>query len=251
MKAVNKHDGFTVIEVLVIVLVILAISAVGYLVTKNIHEHSNNSKTTIALTTYNWKYEGLSIKIPSNWLTYNPQTPASNREYADLSSSTVVFYSPNIQTISGYDWGNSVQYAPKMNFSGSFAVWLDDQEPSGMSECNAPGQFSNDSIQKIIPFNVPGYEKMNIIEDGDNDPTTVSEMALTDQPVKLGVAGSPYLEETFKSKSHAGQYTCVEAGFFATVKPYGDFDYVVMPTAQFEGLKDYTTALDILKSVSY
>jgi hypothetical protein len=138
-----------------------------------------------------------------------------------------------------------------MNFSGSFAVWLDDQEPSGMSECNAPGQFSNDSIQKIIPFNVPGYEKMNIIEDGDNDPTTVSEMALTDQPVKLGVAGSPYLEETFKSKSHAGQYTCVEAGFFATVKPYGDFDYVVMPTAQFEGLKDYTTALDILKSVSY
>ena len=120
-----------------------------------------------------------------------------------------------------------------------------------MSDCNAPGQFSNDSIQKIIPYKVQGYENMNIIEDGGNDPTTVSVMALTDQPVKLGIAGSPYLEETFKSKSHTGQYACVEAGFFGYVKPYGDFNYVVMPTAEFYGLKDYTAALDILESVSY
>lgn len=257
----NRQHGFSIIELCLVILVIVVVCAVGLLSYKKFHRtivvgpNNRPSISSSAWKTFNWTYEGLSIKYPSSWTTYNPQAPRNLQVPTGTNSPVVFFYSPHLSTYKGYALGSDPSQTD--TYTGSFSVQLSVSSPSE-NECNAaqnselPNAPDPDYIVKIIPFNVPRYKQMEIIEDGGTTPVSAAELALTDQSVSFGKTTAPYLQDIYMSKKHSGQYACIEAGFFAQAKDVpGTSGYIILPKATFENAADYMTSLNIIRSTSY
>ncbi len=267
-----KKHSIKKIVIFVILVIVGLLSVLGWMVYKNnkkvpatststpvapITKSTTSTSTTDQYTgwkTFKWSYEGLSIKYPANWTFENPDG-SPNPDYAN--EPIVYIKSNNSQSIKGSI--SSVNNGAVDTYKGAFDIELSVSKPAD-NQCNVSDNSKSgdpslsDYIVNVIPFKIPNYKDMNFIEDGGNNTSTVSELALTDQPVKLGITTSPYLQDIYSSKNHPGEYACITSGFFgglASENPPSYITYVTLNKNTFENLPDYKTAILILKSLSY
>jgi len=265
MNKIRKNEqGFSALELILVILIIGILCVAGYFVYKNhkntktsssvapyITKTASTNNSTLGWKTFNWTYEGLSIKYPPTWNFENP----NNSPNPDYANSPEVFIKSNKQqTVNGYvasfDGGKTEAY------NGAFDIELSVNSLSN-NICNVADNTdssANDSnrIVKITPTVVPNYKSMNIIEDGGTDMNSASEIVITDATVKLGITTPPYLQDVYQSKAHAGQYVCISSGFFGENQSGpGNFNYVTIPLKTFENMPDYNNGLNAIKSVAY
>jgi hypothetical protein len=138
-------------------------------------------------------------------------------------------------------------------YTGSFAINAEKDTANtinGSGYATTAGNPYSAYIDKIIPVSVPGYKSMSIIEIGEQNSSHITALALTDEPVKLGTTVSK-ADDSYQSKTMPGDRISFYLGFFGQTQKSLNFAYTVMPQSNFESLKDYNTAINILKSISY
>jgi hypothetical protein len=267
MSYLNKDaSGFSVVELLLVLLTLALICGAGYLVAK----HVDTKKTPLTSTassaksyssstwkTYNWTAEGLTFKYPSSWTSTNPQ--ATSAEQANLQPPTkpndpyVFLSSPNIVTEKGFDAGSDPSDTD--TFTGAFAIDATKDTAANIeqsTDAGSPGGLSPFVyILKVTPFSVPGYKQMWIVEEGEQSNSYADELAITDVPVKVGLTSSSN-DDSFQSKNTSADRISFTIGLFSEAKDSPEnFAFINVPASTFEALTDYNTALSILKSISY
>lgn len=217
---------------------------------KSTTSHSNAPKSN--LKAYSWTAEGLTFKYPSNWVMANPQLTAKQQKEQPLVSQSdplAVVFSPNISIQSGFDAGSDPSQTT--SFSGGFALNAEKDTTANITKSSDAGTSQAVYIQKVIPFTAPGYKQLWIIEEGETSNSYADELAVTDMPVKVGLATSSS-DDSFQSKTTPTDRISFTVGFFGEAK-YSqlNFGFINMQKNTFEQLPDYNAALSIIKSLTY
>lgn len=269
MKSLSRNSqGFAPVEMFLVLLTLTIIGVAGYLVAKHVDKkntHATNSGTAASSQasstysgwkSYDWSAEGLSFKHPSTWTTNNPQAmPAeqANQPAVKPSDPLVFLFSPNTVAETGFDAGSTPNQSD--TFTGDFAINATKDTAASIEQITDVGSPHGIPafvyILKVIPLTVPGYKQLYIIEEGEQSPSYADELAITDVPVKVGLTNSTD-DDSFQSKTTPSDRVSFTIGLFSQAKDGpGSFAFINMPTNTFEQLKDYNTALNILKSISY
>jgi Tfp pilus assembly protein PilE len=239
-KTSNNEKGFTLVEGLLIVLILVVIGAVGYMVYHNNHKvktvsvsTTEGNKTVITKTVStpspyaDWKSytssdEGLSFKYPSTWTAQNdpcvnPDTQAAGQCYQFLTPQTAS--SPYIFEVTYY-WNQ--QAASALN--------------------------GGETIKTITPLNVPNTKTpLSLVSYSINQDssTNIFGLALTDQVYSSGQTVS-YILNVTSQKQSGMTYTLT-----ATMKTPSQQDIANYTLAQYQAQPDYNNVVKMFQSLSY
>ena len=252
MIKLKNSTGFSAVEALLILIVISILGFTGWFVynsqkaaNKDYGSQQNTQANTAGVSkpttsyagwqTYSLVSEGATIKYPPNWKLSAGYFPGDNGSPKD-GPTFVTIASPTTTSVQATEPIDGAR-----NVTGNMIVHIG---YDGLTRAQGGVNY----MVKTIPVIIPGYAGLQVIEDGCFKPDCVVEMGLTDVVRHVGKYNSADTAD-FTSKQNSGQDVVVTAGVFHQGVAQGGF--VDMAPKAFEGLQDYDTALNILKSLSY
>jgi hypothetical protein len=238
MRKHRNQSGFSAVGIVITILLVCVIGLGGYFIWHR-SDSKNTTNTSIQIPssaiyaswkTYSLGSEGASIKYPSSWKIFS-----TNRPDAVSGSTNVMITSPTTDTLQD-SAGNTISGA--MQVSITYGDVLPPTETTG----NAMYLVSS------TPFSVPGYKTLRILNDGFGSTKNVTELSLSDTTATLGT--DSFQTDTYTSKADSSYVVTVDAGLYGQ-PANGSGGYISMSPDTFTSLDDYTTALNILKSLTY
>lgn len=246
-KLPKNENGFSAVELLLVLLTLIVIGGAGYFVAKHVDKKTPTTATTVSTTTttsattsptipkpaqpvnpyagwstYSSTNEGLSFKYPVNWTAQNdpcvnPDTQVNGQCYQFLTpktaSSSYIFevtYYWNQQAASALKSGETIKSVTPLNVSGT----------------KTPLSLVSYSINQTSSSNVFG-------------------LALTDQVYTVGQTVS-FIPNITSQKQSGMTYTLT-----ATMKTPSQQDIANYSLAQYQAQPDYSNVVKMFQSLSY
>jgi type II secretory pathway pseudopilin PulG len=126
MKKINNGSGFSVVELLLVIVIVILLGFMGWYIYHNDHKTNvNTTKSSSTSTTIysNWKtfvtsYQKLSFKYPNNWVLTDNSTSNGNDDITIKSPAGLSIYMQALIPISSTDITASIISTSNIKFTG-------------------------------------------------------------------------------------------------------------------------------------
>jgi type II secretory pathway pseudopilin PulG len=177
MKKLNNQNGFTAVEVVLVVLLVGALGIAGYFAYKN--QHTTATKAVVVTTksapaktvaspyagwkTYSSAYEGASFKYPSSWTLAVSPEPVSNGNVDNgnvltlksPSGYVVNFQAPDQSQGGGCSGTNTIDQVTKLTAQAKNPLYLTVVNHSGQKDFAVydlvPPSQNNYQVDAVVP----------------------------------------------------------------------------------------------------